>query len=89
MRDLKFTFSAQGCVVRHATCDPATNAPLAGGAKVPGEDVRDDLVKISVGQDDAVVFRSAHALQALAVARAARVNELPHSRRADKAHRQT
>src|ERR1700756_117865 len=28
------------------------HAPLAGGAKGPGEDVPDDLVKISVGQDD-------------------------------------
>ena len=33
-----------------------------------------------------MVLRTAHALHALAVARAARVDELPHSRRADKAH---
>ena len=62
------------------------HAPLAGGAKGPGEDVGNDLVKISVGQDDAVVLRSAHALHALAVARAARVDEFRHSRRADKGH---
>ena len=55
-------------------------------SKGPGEDIRDDLVKISVGQDDAVVLRSPHALHALAVARAARVSGLRHRRRGDQAH---
>ena len=74
-----------GCLLANGNGHRQSHAAFARRAIGRADNIFDDLIHIRVRQDNAVVFRATHRLNALSVGRTSGIDILGNVRRADKA----